>query len=471
MSASPPSIPRQPKRLLPRLLVIAAFVAFALVVTCVIAFAVWRNGIRKEIEGQIAAIRKAGQPTNWEELSRWPAVVPDAENAAFIYTNAIAQIRSNSISWEIESELSTRGTPLSEKARVAAEQAVATNQAALDIARRSTLLPRARYPVNYLDGPNAELPHLAGLKQLAKLLEYEAVLKADAGDANGAVESVNTSIRAARSLDNEPLLISQLVAAAMLTMSCQSLERVLCRTSTTDEGLRGLMAQLHAAEATNRFQVALVGERAQTMELIRLLQDDVRHFIEIANKNSSEEERVELPVRNPGVGWKMIGFFDRDRAFFLRAMDTNLAILTLAPPRSLQFSNHLEQMDTRALKGHFIFSSMTLSGLKRIPTRDASLHAYLRATMAAIAVERWRVAHAGSLPESLDALVPDLLPSIPIDPFDGQPLRYKLLPRGFAVYSVGPNQRDDYGREKPSRRQKTSREDRERFDIVFTVER
>ena len=56
---------------------------------------------------------------------------------------------------------------------------------------------------------------------------------------------------------------------------------------------------------------------------------------------------------------------------------------------------------------------------------------------AAVAIERWRLAHPGRLPDTLAELVPAYLAAVPLDPYDGQPVRYKKLPVGYVVYSVG----------------------------------
>ena len=72
--------------------------------------------------------------------------------------------------------------------------------------------------------------------------------------------------------------------------------------------------------------------------------------------------------------------------------------------------------------------------------------ARLRAMRAAMAVERFRLAH-GKLPEKLDELVPDFLPEVPSDPFDDKPLRYVRREKGYVIYSVGENEKDEGGAE------------------------
>jgi len=58
----------------------------------------------------------------------------------------------------------------------------------------------------------------------------------------------------------------------------------------------------------------------------------------------------------------------------------------------------------------------------------------------------------GALPERLAQLVPDYLPRVPKDPFDGKPFRYLrsgvpgLPPKAWAVYSIGGDFTDDGGK-------------------------
>ena len=52
------------------------------------------------------------------------------------------------------------------------------------------------------------------------------------------------------------------------------------------------------------------------------------------------------------------------------------------------------------------------------------------------------------LPESLDALVLEYLPSVPQDAFASGPLTYRLSDEGYVLYSIGPNSQDDGGIER-----------------------
>ena len=42
-----------------------------------------------------------------------------------------------------------------------------------------------------------------------------------------------------------------------------------------------------------------------------------------------------------------------------------------------------------------------------------------------------------------------LVPAVPTDPFDGQPLRYLRTNKGVAIYSIGRDQTDDGGQLDP----------------------
>jgi hypothetical protein len=68
-----------------------------------------------------------------------------------------------------------------------------------------------------------------------------------------------------------------------------------------------------------------------------------------------------------------------------------------------------------------------------------------QATVTAVALKRYQLNH-GNYPVDLNSLVPEFLPAVPLDPVDGQPLRYRPSADGtFLLYSVGENGKDDGG--------------------------
>jgi hypothetical protein len=76
--------------------------------------------------------------------------------------------------------------------------------------------------------------------------------------------------------------------------------------------------------------------------------------------------------------------------------------------------------------------------LYRPATSVAYVRCQLRATIVALALERYRRDH-GVWPAKLDELTPNYLQSIPLGEWDGKPLIYKRLKDGAVVYTLGPD--------------------------------
>jgi type II secretory pathway pseudopilin PulG len=163
----------------------------------------------------------------------------------------------------------------------------------------------------------------------------------------------------------------------------------------------------------------------------------------------------------------LTGFEERDLNFYLQTMDKSISLAALPPPESLTFSNYLESVSAVAGRRFYILSGMLLPSLSRVVVREATTQANLRLATTALAVERFRLAR-GRLPEGLGELAPQFLDAVPTDPFDGAPLRYRRLARGYMIYSVDADGHDDGGREPPQRKESG---DKSTYDITFIVER
>jgi hypothetical protein len=59
--------------------------------------------------------------------------------------------------------------------------------------------------------------------------------------------------------------------------------------------------------------------------------------------------------------------------------------------------------------------------------------------LAALALERFGAAPENHYPDALRELGPASGPGTPLDPFDGQPLRYRNEDGGYVLHSIGPD--------------------------------
>ncbi len=112
------------------------------------------------------------------------------------------------------------------------------------------------------------------------------------------------------------------------------------------------------------------------------------------------------------------------------------------------------QLDTFAdsLPRGFVVLKLLLPAIDRSIASNDQFLTEVAGVRAMLAVETYRARH-GKCPDTLAALVPEILPSLPIDPFSGKPFGYRVLDnpaadpfnRGYLLYSVGLDGVDDQG--------------------------
>jgi hypothetical protein len=285
-------------------------------------------------------------------------------------------------------------------------------------------------------------------------------------DTNDSTADISTIISMARTLDTEPMIISKLVRIAMLNIAERALERRLNAGGLEEVELNHLGQMFAEAAKTKQMANGLIGERAMNIPYFRMSRADMSRLSESDNENDNLLTGPLSPGPQPML-FRVTGFFERDLRFYLQAMETNIVFASLQPPQSLMVTNFENKMDQELEHKYCILSALLLPALGGAVIREARELAYVRAAETAIAVERFRLAH-GKLPEKLDELVPQFLSAVPSDPFDGQPLRYHRLDKGYLIYSIDSDGEDNGGRERPTNVKST---DKTHYDITFTVGR
>jgi hypothetical protein len=429
-------------------------------------FVVWRVNLSHEVNAKLAAIRSAGLPTSGAELNAYYSAVPDNENAALVMTQAFALLRNypDSRSNEIDQfQFPNRGQPLTNEQIRLLTGYVEMNAAALEKVSEAVKLPKSRYPIDLTAGYDTQMPHLAELKRLGHVAWFQALLTSDTTNAIACIRSI---LGMAQTLNDEPVLISQLVRVALIKMATSELEWRLNIDTLDETGLVQLSTAFATAENTNSLACALIGERATAIPYFCMSMAEIERR-ERAAEQDHEISGPPLPGRQP-VFSTVTGFFERDLSYYLNVMDTNIALVSsLSPSNSLIVATDFGNVSQVPRQHYYILSAMMLPSLSNAVIHEVESSASLRLSTAALAIERFRLEH-GQLPKNLNELVPQFLPAVPTDPFDGQPLRYHHLDKGYVVYSVGADGHDDGGREKPADWKSS---DKTTYDITFTVER
>ncbi len=441
---------------------LTALVLFALLV---ISFIVWRVNLAHDVDAKLQAIRASGLPTNGKELNAYYPAVPDNENAALVMTQAFALMRnypdsrSNEI-YQIQSFPARWQHPTNEQIQLLTGY-VEMNSNALAKMSEALKLPKSRYPVDFSPGFETLLPHLDKIREMALFSKYRAVLAIDSGQPANADTSVEDVFGMARTLDEEPVLISQLVRFALVRIAIETLEARLNAGELSDAELANLANVFAQQKEAHFIARGLVGERAGVVPIFRT------SFAKMKQLSNFEAPQAESPApQRPSLLLKTTGFLERDLFFYLGAMETNIFFANL-PPQNLAITNVSEKMAENARKHYCIISALLLPAISSSLTREADGFARIRLATTAIAIEHYRLLQ-GQLPDDLSKLTPQFLPNVPSDPFDGAPLRYHRLAKGYVIYSIGRDGHDDGGREKPADWKSS---DKTTYDITFTVER
>jgi hypothetical protein len=148
-------------------------------------------------------------------------------------------------------------------------------------------------------------------------------------------------------------------------------------------------------------------------------------------------------------------------------MERCVSMAALPTPDNLELTNYLNSAIRVSQKRVYPLSGMLLPSYSRIVVRDVSTRTLANLAATALAVERFQQQNT-RLPTTLAELTPTLLEKVPLDPFDSAPIRYRVLAKGYVIYSVDVDGHDDGGREPPERKKST---DPASYDLTFVVER
>lgn len=457
------------RRLRTALVVVLALVVAAKLVASLVYYRstseLLRRNIHAALSAELETVRAEGLPVTFAELDKWYATPPAGENAATVLQEAFSLYakptpgtrHSGGRQEDASARLPIAGStnlplgsePLPEYMNASIAEVLTQNEAALKLLHKGASMSVCRYPVDLTQGYRARFTHLGKVREGANLLSIEMLLRAENGQSELAVESACACFGLARSLVGEPVVISQLIRFSCQMTAAKKLGRVLTRVTLTDEELARLDSALTQAENTEGLTRAYVYDRCRVLFGYELTRKEMS--VPVRLWPTLEELRQ--------LSWRDACYFHAGRVEDRRRATSGLfelEVLTSLESRTAcirasrrPFPEQISLAKQIASKEMSFTTFLMMPASTGAMIKQVKCVAMLRVARAALAIERYRLANAR---------LPDTLPdAAPLDPYTGQPLHYKKLAKGYVVYSVGEDGKDDGGDEKK--------------DITFTVER
>jgi len=443
------------KRTVKILKIIAVIVV---VLSLIYAIAVGISGAK--LRRAYADLKKDGRPMRQADVI--PPEVPDTENAALLYESATLLLKAQPAPegnlLEYLGELSDKFIKESIEPDELAEfqklieQDVVTQ--ALSVVEQGTKRSSCRFDHDYNAGFNMLLPNMGGFRNIINILGAKSCLEAEAERPDAAWNLVQTQLRFADSLRNEPILISLLVRFVSIRNSCDTIQKICEIAPPNSEQYHILESLLLDYEDRTPLVLALDGERLLCGEwAFNLLKNGSFGELSASAGTESDLGGVLLSLYS---AFKPL--FLADHAAYVRIMG-DYTRLVQSGSSDGHFPNEasalIRKVDETRSRLHIV-TSMLEPAIGRVNELYGELIAQMRITRAGLALLQVSKAQ-GVFPETIEKLKIEKLD----DPFSKELLRYKAQGQGFILYSFGRDEKDNGG----SPREKKQEKD---WDIVWS---
>ncbi|MFP6583274.1 MAG: hypothetical protein VCD00_12075, partial [Candidatus Hydrogenedentota bacterium] len=272
------------------------------------------------------------------------------------------------------------------------------------------------YPTQYREGYGMWISELEKMPQLVKLLCMEAAFAVHAEDSVQTEKSLIAALAFIRSVQGECDSWTFTLRADSIRIVLRFIAWALPQEIFDEPALIRLASDLDDQDDPESIRRAIIGDRAYTIVLV--------------NRTSDSDH----------IASDVVGLWDQMAHTVLRGFTKTLAASEL--PRAEGIAACETIIDE--MNKHTFYA--ILGNVIWVPSLVpfASLEARVRLGQSVMAVERYRLVY-DQLPDTLGELVPKFIDELPIDPFDGNLIRYEVWDSGYTLYSVGRNLTDEHG--------------------------
>jgi hypothetical protein len=296
------------------------------------------------------------------------------------------------------------------------------------------------------------LPHLQSVRQANQALLLRTARCLERGDFAGAVDTLESVLRLNRDIRHRGGAICQLVANASDGEALRSVKEVLNAPGCAEGHCDRLLALLgdHAARKPDAWGNLVACEYVLARTAVR----DIEHrsgdfseegvrklggnsvgavFARFANAGPRSAEDIDTMI-----GLMSASDFAREAAAIDEFFRAALEVEWRPYPRGVAA---LEQLG--ATRGAKITLRFLVPDLNKHLLANARADAELQGVRCLVALRRWQLGHAGPPPDLGTVVKAAGMPDVPADPFSGDPMKMAVLDGEPVVYSVGKDGRDD----------------------------
>lgn len=406
-----------------------------------------------KLASQREAIRAAGGHLSFRDF--W-LDLDDSNNAAVVYRYAKSLIRlprdrsgwddslpsryvrsrlsACAVAAEPDSKANEDRQPLTPEQESLVAEALTANARVYDLLKEAQERPNCQFG-NYGSAfadeqadPALIVPSTSLMRELSRWAALRAVWEAEHGNVDAGYEWIEIGLHIANALCDDPLLITGLERVASISVMLEGLQVILCRHPAPDALSEGFLKELEQAGDRGVNAIFLEGERC------------------FSNGSCAAMRRQSGPLMRPFVLTP-----NQIRINDLVSQVTD----ALTEPDFQARRAKCAALETPEVKTNFsLWYGLThmhriLADILR-PAMARSITSFERAiamaagTRQAIALKQYKAVH-GEYPPDLDAIVPERMKDLPLDPFSGKRFQYRCEGEGFVLYSLWDDFKDDGG--------------------------
>jgi hypothetical protein len=425
-----------------RLLVGSGVLVLVFVVLGVSRWGYERSRVASRLDSALAGLDETDPRWRLDDLERDRPEPPEGKNSARVVLAAVKLLPRGWPDPKFDEKLEGVPPPelLDDDRRKALDDELKRAGRAVEAARRLAGMPEGRHRLTIAPNPiGTLLQDQQDTRQACTLLRYDAWRLALDRDVDAALRSSRACLNGARSLDDEPFIISQLIRTACVSVALESAQRSLALGEAGGPELAELAGLLELEVKHPSLLVGLRGERA-------ILQ---RIFDDLATGAISSKEMLAMMRDGPDLDWRD-QLFGISRAEVRRQQPEMLKVMSemveiaRRPPQEQAAAMKAVEARLGQMKRSQRLIRLFVPAVAKASQSFRRKVASLEAMRVLVAAERYRLKN-GRWPGKLEELAPGLLPRVPLDPYDGKPIRYRRLPDGVVAYGLGDDGKDDGG--------------------------